>query len=198
MPATPDLAALLGSRLCHDLIGPIGAIGNGVELLRLTPAGTGDEVALIADSVTTLSARLRLFRVAFGIARPDQSFARAEVMDILPPLFPSRRVTLDWTSPASLPRTEVKAVFLLLLCAEGAMRGGGTIRILRDEIGWNLTLASPRLKADPRLWPLLTGAPLPDSLEPGEVHFALAAAALAALGRRADMETGPDSLRLSF
>jgi histidine phosphotransferase ChpT len=42
MSAEPDLASLLGSRLCHDLIGPIGAIGNGVELLLLSRGGASD------------------------------------------------------------------------------------------------------------------------------------------------------------
>lgn len=197
MPAQPDLSALLGSRLCHDLIGPIGAIGNGVELLLLSPGGT-EEVALIAQTVATLSARLRFFRVAFGIARPDQSMARTEVQDILSSLFPARRIILDWISPAALSRTEVKAVFLLLLCAETALRGGGHITVLRDEAGWNITLTSPRLSADPRLWSILTDAAPASALEPAEVHFPLAAQALAALGCKADLEPGPDRLRLSF
>ena len=197
MPAQPDLSALLGSRLCHDLIGPIGAIGNGVELLLLAPGGT-EEVALIAQTVATLSARLRFYRVAFGIARPDQSIARTEVQDILSSHFSARRVILDWVSPTALSRAEVKAAFLLLLCAETALRGGGQIAVLRDEAGWNITLTSPRLSADPRLWSILTDAAPASGLEPGEVHFPLAAQAIAALGRKADLEPYPDRLRLSF
>jgi histidine phosphotransferase ChpT len=198
MPAHPDLSALLGSRLCHDLIGPIGAIGNGVELLMLAGAGRGDEVALISESVTALNARIRFFRVAFGIARPDQAIARTEVTAILADLFPSGRITVTWTSPSALPREEVKSVFLLLLCAEQALRSGGKITILRDEAGWSLTLSSPRLRHDPDLWSLIETATLPPDLEPAQVQFPLAGQALATLGRRADVEPGPETLRISF
>ena len=198
MPTQPDLSALLGSRLCHDLIGPIGAIGNGVELLLLAGGGRGDEVALISESVTALNARIRFFRVAFGISRPDQSIARTDVTAIIADLFPSGRITLTWTSPSSLPRAEVKAVFLLLLCAEQALRSGGKVTVLCDQAGWSLTLASPRLRHDPALWSLLHAAPLPDDLEPAQVQFPLAGQALASLGRKPDIEPGPETLRISF
>ncbi|MCZ8083942.1 MAG: histidine phosphotransferase family protein [Rhodobacteraceae bacterium] len=198
MPAQPDLSALLGSRLCHDLIGPIGAIGNGVELLLLAGGGRGDEVALISESVTALNARIRFFRVAYGIARPDQSIARNEVTAILADLFPSGRITVTWTSPADLPRAEVKAIFLLLLCAEQALRSGGRIAVLRDGAGWSLTLTSPRLRHDAALWSLTRSPTLPPDLEPAQVQFPLAGQALAQLGRKPDFEPGPETLRISF
>jgi histidine phosphotransferase ChpT len=198
MPAQPDLSALLGSRLCHDLIGPIGAIGNGVELLLLAGGGRGDEVALISESVTTLNARIRFYRVAYGIARPDQSIARNEVTAILADLFPSGRITVTWTSPSDLPRAEVKAIFLLLLCAEQALRSGGRIAVLRDGAGWSLTLTSPRLRHDAALWSLTRSPTLPPDLEPAQVQFPLAGQALAQLGRKPDFEPGAESLRISF
>jgi len=199
MPAHPDLSALLGSRLCHDLIGPIGAIGNGVELLLLAGGGgRGDEVALISETVTALSARIRYYRVAYGTARADQRIAQTEVAAILADLFPSGRITVTWTSPPDLPRAEVKAIFLLLLCAELALRSGGKIAVLRDEAGWSLTLTSPRLRHDADLWSLIHGATLPADLEPGQVQFPLAGQALARLGLRADIELGPETLRISF
>ncbi|WRH61563.1 MAG: histidine phosphotransferase family protein [Fuscovulum sp.] len=198
MPAQPDLSALLGSRLCHDLIGPIGAIGNGVELLLLAGGGRGDEVALISESVTALNARIRFYRVAFGIARPDQSIARNEVTAILADLFPSGRITVTWSSPSDLPRAEVKAIFLLLLCAEQALRSGGRIAVLRDGAGWSLTLTSPRLRHDAALWSLTRSPTLPPDLEPAQVQFPLAGQALAQLGRKPDFEPGPETLRISF
>lgn len=199
MPAQPDLSALLGSRLCHDLIGPIGAIGNGVELLLLAGgSGRGDEVALISESVTALNARIRFYRVAYGIARRDQSIARVEVSAILADLFPSGRITVTWASPAELPRTDMKAVFLLILCAEQALRSGGIITVLRDEVGWSMTLTSPRLRHDAHLWSLITGAQAPADLEPSQVQFPLAGQALALLSRPVDVEPGPEVLRISF
>ena len=197
-PAQPDLSALLGSRLCHDLIGPVGAIGNGVELLLIAQGGAADELSLLAESVKSLTARLRFFRVAFGLATPDQSIARTEVQSILADLHPSGRITVQWESPAQLSRAEVKAAFLLLLCAEQSIRGAGSIRVLRDEVGWSLTLSSARLIPDPALWSLVEApAPAP-TLAPSEVQFALAGRLLADLGHRPDLEAGRETLRVSF
>ena len=81
-PECPDLAALIGSRICHDLISPIGAIGNGLELLSMSGAG-GPEVALISDSVANANARIRFFRIAFGHASPEQGTSRSEILSIL-------------------------------------------------------------------------------------------------------------------
>lgn len=197
-PAQPDLSALLGSRLCHDLIGPVGAIGNGVELLLIAQGGAADELALLAESVKSLTARLRFFRVAFGLATPDQSIARTEVLSILADLHPSGRITVHWESPAQLSRAEVKAAFLLILCAEQSIRGAGSIRILRDEVGWSLTLSSARLIPDPALWSLVETATPPQTLAPSEVQFALAGRLLADLARRPDLEAGRETLRVSF
>ena len=70
-----DLNALLGSRICHDLISPIGAIGNGVELLIMDGATKGPEIALIAESVANASARIRFFRIGFGASGRNGGYA---------------------------------------------------------------------------------------------------------------------------
>lgn len=198
MSAEPDLAALLGSRLCHDLIGPIGAIGNGVELLLLSRGATTDEVALLSESVTALTARLRFFRVAFGLARPEQTITRTEVKAILADLHPSGRITIDWVTTPDLPRPEVKVAFLLLLCAEQSLRGAGSVRVLRDELGWSITIASARLNPDPRLWSLIERPGTKTDLGPEEVQFALAGQAMADLCLHPDLEAGRETLRVSF
>ena len=83
MPDDPDLAALLGSRICHDLISPLGAIGNGVELMLLEGGRHSPEMALISESVAHASARIRFFRVAFGTGSAEQRMGRPEVASIL-------------------------------------------------------------------------------------------------------------------
>lgn len=57
-----NLAALIGSRICHDLISPIGAINNGLELLGMSDTPEGPELELISESVGNASARIRFFR----------------------------------------------------------------------------------------------------------------------------------------
>ena len=77
------LAAMLASRMCHDLVSPLGAIGNGLELLEMAGGGGGPEFALMADSVAAARARLRLFQLAFGRAGDDQRLPVAELRDVL-------------------------------------------------------------------------------------------------------------------
>ena len=77
-----NLAALIGSRICHDLISPIGAISNGLELLELAGAAQSPELDLIGESVSNAEARIRFFRIAYGYAN-DQMIGPAEVTPIL-------------------------------------------------------------------------------------------------------------------
>lgn len=192
------IAALVGSRLCHDLINPIGAIGNGVELLSLDPRPKPAELALLADSVAAANARLRFYRIAFGVAAPDQSTSRMEVVPLLGDLYRTGRVSVDWQSPPEMARLDVKLAFLMLLCAEHAIPTGGNIGVLRDDNGWHITAASPRLRHDANLWSLLSDVPDDVRVEPGQVQFPLVGLLLGRSGRRATVEVGQTSVSISF
>jgi histidine phosphotransferase ChpT len=78
-----DLAALVGARICHDLISPIGAIGNGMELLALSGVPPSPELELIEDSLRNAMARVQFFRIAFGAAEAGQVVSRSEILDTL-------------------------------------------------------------------------------------------------------------------
>lgn len=78
--AIPNLSALRGSRICHDLINPLGAIGNGVELLGLAGVGSGPEMDLLNDSVLNATSKLKFLRLAVGAATADQRVARTEIL----------------------------------------------------------------------------------------------------------------------
>ena len=178
MPETPDLTALLGSRICHDLISPIGAIGNGVELLMMDGSSCGPEIALIAESVANANARIRFFRIAFGAASADQHIGRAEVTSILSDLTCGGRLVIDWQSPPDLPRREAKLAFLLIQCLETAMPFGGRITVGHDAAAWTLTGQAPRMKVDADLWRLLSNRNAAPAITAAQVHFALVPEAL--------------------
>lgn len=193
-----DLAALIGSRICHDLISPIGAIGNGVELIMMERAATSPELALIAESVANANARIRFFRVAFGAAAGDQRIARGEVAAILSDMTRGGRLKVEWISPPELSRREVKLAFLLLQCLESAMAYGGTVRIERGEAGWVMEGTAARLKIDPALWEVLTERHAPAEIAAAQVHFALVPEVLHRQGKRLVAELKETSIRLSF
>ena len=113
MPRPLDLMSLLGSRICHDLISPLGAIGNGVELLAMSGTAAGPEMALISESVENANARIRFFRVAYGAAAEGQSLSRGEIVEILAGLGRSGRTTIQWQVEGPVPRRAAKLAFLL-------------------------------------------------------------------------------------
>jgi len=198
MQDKPDLAALIASRICHDLISPIGAIGNGVELLAMDSRGQGPEMALISESAANANARIRFFRISFGAATGDQRIARSEVMSVLTDLTRGGRISYVWTSVADLPRREVRLAFLLLQCLESALAYGGKVQVTRDDTGWTVLAEAARLKIDATLWEVLTEPRPPSEIGAGQVHFALVPEALARQGRRLVTEIGETTIKLAF
>lgn len=200
MPDRADLAALVGSRICHDLISPLGAIGNGLELLDLGGArGAGSaEMDLIRDSVAGAGALVRFFRVAFGLAGEGQRVARGEAAAILADLWRGGRLRVDWRVHDDPPRAEVKLAFLVLLCCEHALPRGGDVAVTRAGEGWQVRAESARLRVVADLWALLAASDDGARIAPGEVQFALAAATAADLGRTLAVATAETELVVQF
>ena len=129
-----DLAALLCSRVCHDLISPTGAIVNGIEVLE--EDGSDDEtktfaLELIKKSARIASARLQFCRLAFGAAGSPsaqidlddaQAMARAFIED--------GKTALDWKLPrVLLPKNRVKLLLNMLIIAAQAIPRGGALTV---------------------------------------------------------------------
>ncbi|UWQ13031.1 histidine phosphotransferase [Aliiroseovarius sp. M344] len=193
-----DLTALIGSRICHDLISPLGAIGNGVELLQLSGLPDSPEMALIAESVTNANLRIRFFRVAFGAAHDGQLIAEGEIRSILAPGVDGRKIDIGWQPVEDQPRTAVKLAFLLLQCFESAMPWGGHIQVTRDETHWQIRGEAEKLKVDPDLWGLLSEPQPGIDVPPAQVHFALIAPELGRQGRAAAVTIADHSISVEF
>lgn len=194
------LADLVASRLCHDLVNPLGAIGNGVELLEMTGKADGPEVELIRDAVRAAEARIRLFRLAFGGAGPGQITSLREARMVVEGYFNQSRVSAVWTAEEDRTRMETKMAFLLLLCAETALPMGGTIQIGPDPAGnWQMEATGPRLLVDEDLWCLLRfGAPGDGRcLRPAEAQFPVLLRSAEALGKTLNYVTDEQTLRMS-
>lgn len=127
MPVTVDIRVceLLTARLCHDLAGPVAAIGNGAELLDdEDPDFVRQAASLIGESAATASKRLQLFRFAFGFSAgvaagpPPHALATA--------YFAGGNIACDYpeTVRALEPEWQRLACLLLTVAAEGLPRGG--------------------------------------------------------------------------
>lgn len=168
------LAELVGSRLCHDLSNPLGAIGNGVELLDMTGSAHGPEMELIREAVADAQARVRFFRLAFGAAGAEQLTSAREAAGTLQGFFRAGRITPDWTGTRDLPRQEVKLAYLMALCAECALPMGGDLSVAALGPGqWQLHATGKRVTMQEETWSVLRfGAGAAGrALRPAEAQF---------------------------
>ncbi|WP_139413495.1 histidine phosphotransferase ChpT [Bartonella mastomydis] len=126
-----DLAALLCSRLCHDLISPVGAIQNAMELYD---EGGAEEEALqlVRLSVASASARLQFARLAFGFAGASGGQIETRAAEqVAQQYMLQEKATLKWQVPSLLlQKDEVKLLLNLLLIANATVSRGGEIVVM--------------------------------------------------------------------
>ena len=169
-----DLAGLIAARICHDVISPVGAIANGLELLALSGDTTGPEFDLTRDSARHAEARLRFFRLAFGAVQTGEM--AAEACDaLLQDMAHGARFTASCQIDGAQPKSEVKSVCLAVLCLETALAFGGHIVVTKAPTRrWSVVGDAARLREDPPLWEHLTsGTQAEAAMTPALVHFAL-------------------------
>ena len=155
-----DLASLLCSRLCHDLLSPVGALNNGLELMadEQDPEMRERCLELLNESARASANKLKFFRLAFGAAGGfgDQIDTR-EAKAALEGLFGAdRRVELGWiVEDDALPKEAVKMLLNLALIAGDALVRGGRLDVGAERNGGALELViraeGPRILLDPAL-----------------------------------------------
>lgn len=194
----PDITALVGTRICHDLAGTLGALGNGIEMLeRAGPSA--DDLDMLADTAREAQDRLAMLRMAFAPADDDAAAATpATLQTVSKGLRSASRLTVVWQpADTALPRPEARLAVLLALCAGTALPRGGTLHIGAEAGALELHAEGTRCTRDPALWDLLDGAPPPATLRPAHVHFAVAAMELHRRQRRLSMrQPEPGALQL--
>jgi len=155
-----DLASLLCSRLCHDLLSPVGALNNGLELMadEQDPEMREKCLELLNDSARASANKLKFFRLAFGAGGGfgDQIDTR-EAHSALEGLFGAEgRVELGWlVEDDSLPKGAVKLLLNLALIAGDALVRGGRLDVGAEHGANGLELViraeGPRILLDPGL-----------------------------------------------
>lgn len=194
----PDLAALVGSRICHDLISPIGAIGNGVELLALTDGDTNAEMDLISESVQNASARIRYFRIAYGAASEDQLVSRSEILSILASSARGGRINYIWQVDGDQPRRIVRCALLMLQALEASLPLGGDVQVYLDADEWVMRADGPRLSVDALLWDNLLSPQVGYQHTAAQVQFALLPSVLDEAGRKLKFKQSENHLLVRF
>ncbi len=184
---TPDLSSLVAARLCHDLISPMGAIGNGLELLQLAPGGGHDELALVNSSLATALAKVRFYRIAFGPADAQARQSLEEAAQLTDAMFHGRFSVLWQSGGPDMTRTVMRMVYLAILCLEKSLPMGGVARIDAGDGTIRMTVDGRRTAPPAELWAhVVDGTPVTE-LKPDGVQFALLRQALQATGHRIEV-----------
>lgn len=169
-----DFASLLCSRLCHDLVSPVGALSNGIEILtdETDPEMRSQCIQLLADSAQQTANRLKFFRLAFGGGGSfaDQVDVR-EAKSALHGMFPADKLQIEWLiGPSVLPKTAVKVMLNLALIAGDALLRGGVLHIAAEQYGTAIEIAiraeGPRLLLGDDLRQALTGSASESDITP--------------------------------
>jgi histidine phosphotransferase ChpT len=163
-----DLAALLCSRVCHDLISPVGAIVNGIEVMEEDKDEETKAFALdlIKKSARQASAKLQFCRLAFGAAgSAGAQLDLGDAQNLVLGLFGDNKTTLFWNLPRQLlAKNRVKLLLNMVLIATGTISRGGTLTVdpvLSGEAvsGFVVTAAGLNARLSPAIIELLSGSP---------------------------------------
>lgn len=194
-----DLAGLVAARICHDLASPLGAIGNGVELLHMMIGGTAAEAEfdLLDRSVSSAHAQMRVLRLAFGDDSGNKPTARSQ-SDLADALGRIVRFRLDWGITEPLGSGDLRLLALLVLCLQSALAWGGHVRVTSAGRMLQLHAQADRIRWDANLWDLLVNPVENVGISARDVHFPVAGQVLARRGVVPEFRRNAQLLVLSW
>jgi histidine phosphotransferase ChpT len=190
-----DLAALLCSRVCHDLISPVGAIVNGLEVLEEAKDEETKTFALdlIKKSAGTASAKLQFCRIAFGAAgSAGAQIDLGDAQTIARGFLEDEKTKLAWNLPrVLLAKNRVKLLLNMLLIAGQAIPRGGSLTVdpigSGDSLGFKVSAAGVNAKIPPAVPALLTAEAGPEPLDAHRIQPFYAGLLARACGVKASM-----------
>lgn len=197
-----QIAALLCSRLCHDLISPIGAICNGLEVLNDEddPQMRETALTLIEASALNATARLQYARLAFGVAGSmGAEIDLGDAEQLAADLLARGKVSLDWRlGNGTAPKDTVKLLLNLILIAVDCIPRGGTLAIEGSGQGSSLRITAhgPKAKLGPDIKTAMSGTLPLSELDSRQVQPAFAFLLAQSLG--ADVTTDENEESVSF
>ncbi len=198
------LTAMLCSRLCHDLVGPIGAISNGIEILEdeTDPDMREQAIGLLARSAKQATGRLRFYRLAFGAAGGEEMpVSLAEARQAAVGLFEDEKADLNWAEAdggdPSLEKTAMRLVLNLIIIGGASLIRGGelAVRMVPSGAGWrvDLTASGPTVKIDEQVVSILRGEGTVEDIETRLVQPLYTSLLAKALGSHIDIGLADES-----
>lgn len=165
-----DLAALLCSRVCHDIISPVGAIANGLELMddpETDQAMKATALDMVRSSARTATAKLKFCRIAFGASgSAGAHIDLGEAGETAREFVGHEKVKLDWQAPReNRPKAEVKLLLNMLLLAMAGIPRGGVVTVSVDGRNLMVRAQGERAKLPQQLVDVLHGSEIADVLD---------------------------------
>jgi histidine phosphotransferase ChpT len=157
-----DLSALLCSRVCHDVISPVGAIANGLELYddpEMDEETKATALDMVRSSAKTATAKLKFCRIAFGAAGSAGSLIdMSEAGETAKAFVGEEKVKLDWQAPReNRPKQQVKLVLNMLLLAMAGIPRGGVVTVSVEGDHFNVRAVGERAKVPEAMAAVLEG-----------------------------------------
>ena len=181
---TPDVLQLMASKICHDLISPIGAINNGIEFMEdMGPDAFEDATSLIGHSAAQASGKLQAYRIAYGAGGADGHIKPEDVKNAIDGmLVGDGKITQDWDAKAPMGVADngverLPAFSKMLICSIllvlDTLPKGGIINVQADGSTTTITATGENAAFREGIVEGLTLSLGNDALEPKHAHAIL-------------------------
>ena len=167
---------LLVSKICHDLVSPIGAVNNGIEFMaEMGDDGLGDGIGLIEYSARQASVRLQLFRMCYGAGGSDAKVTGKAIYETFQNYIEDSKLTMEWDLMNHIPDQDLPAGFLktllnLMVFANDSLPKGGKVTITMDGNKMVVTGQGDSIKPKEDSVDAFNGNLQPENLTPKSVH----------------------------
>ena len=196
-----DLAALLCSRVCHDIISPVGAIANGLELMddpEVDAEMKATALDMVRSSAKAATAKLKFCRIAFGASgSAGAQIDMGEAGEMAKAFVGDEKIKLDWQAPReNRPKAEVKLVLNMLMLAMAGIPRGGLVTVTVEGRNFAVSAKGERAKVPQAMADVLTGAAAIDTLDARMVQPYYAKLLAQSAGLQLGMSLEPDDVVL--
>lgn len=199
----PYVLELMASRICHDVISPVGAINNGLELLQeMGIEGGAEAVSLIAKSAEQANRRLKLFRYAYGAAGSKDLVDSKDLRRVAFDYLQGSRTVLEWpeTEPMPMPGSQfprglMKAILNLILLGSEMITKAGLVKLRQATPGGypiELHISGDGAGFRDGMEASLQGTIEPHNLDARLVHAYITGALLRHYGLKLSTQKSPD------
>lgn len=196
-----DLMAMLCSRLCHDLVSPIGAITNGAEILadEIDEEMRGEAIRLMSQSALEASKRLQFYRMAFGVAGgATQTIGLSQGHKVATAFYSGGAIELNWDEPRiEVNKSVLKILLNLILIAGETLIRGGSLEVRvnedRDQLNLAVTATGSRVKINENVNAALSHSSHPVTLDTRAVPASLVSTLVAQLDGDLDVQIFGDT-----